>query len=211
MNKNWGILALLIILFASQTAVADPVAPGDLIKLGDGPGANGGEFYADVAPFGGTDFITFCLQTTEVIQLGTTYVVNDISGIVEDHTGNVPLDTKTAYLYYLFRTDQLTGYTHTTLSANALQRLIWVSQGQTVGSNIVGGYDAALYANWAALIVPPGFDPSVVKALNLRTLAGGYAQDVLAYFPVSVPEPGTIILLGSGLIGLFAFGRRLGK
>jgi hypothetical protein len=45
-----------------------------------------------------------------------------------------------------------------------------------------------------------------VAVLNLTDAAGGLHQDQLVVAPV--PEPGTILLLGSGLLGLVGFRKR---
>jgi len=67
--------------------------------------------------------------------------------------------------------------------------------GNSVTSLLIGTYAGATTGSFTA-----GDDRFYIKSLT---------DDALA--PVATPEPGTLLLLGSGLVGVAAFGRRLRK
>ena len=59
------------------------------------------------------------------------------------------------------------------------------------------------------ILTPDKGTPYPVSGLNGITLPLQGAQEFLYQDPVPTPEPGTIILLGSGLLGIFGFSRKI--
>lgn len=155
-------------------------------------------------------FETFCLETDEYVSIPGTYnaAVNPnnqaIGGGSNTDSGDT-ISRGTAYLYYLFATGALSGYNYTSgagriASAAALQNTIWSLEDEGVADP--GNFTSLLvtqFGSWATAKLDIDKDYGV-GVLNLTTDANGKAQDQLVRTPV--PEPGTILLLGLGLLGL---------
>jgi len=170
------------------------------------------------------DFITFCIEYNEHFSYGGTYtfVLSDsaVSGGIAGGNPD-PVSDASKWLYYQVvsgdysSTGMYTAATGLGLSNDVgadFQYAFWYLEEERTAAEIGGpssaGYKLAAYAltheNWQTLFKAG----NRVYAMNLTDGAGGQSQDQLAY--TKVPEPASLLLLGTGLLFLSRriFGKR---
>lgn len=240
--------ALVAACALTPVAHADPIPVGEIRMDGlrsrfnvVGGGAVAGEFVVNASRLSFTpqglgkygaapdQFISFCVETTEFIQLNRWYTAELNT---QSRATNQPLQSETAFLYTQFTQGTLSDYKYfdsgagdaaKVASARALQELIWYYQDPSgfaarYGANAfdIGGYflgsgaHKALARQWrgevnAALDGNLWSGIGKVRIINIWDNALG-RQDTLTMIPL--PAPVWLASVGLGLAGLVVMRNR---
>ena len=215
MIKKITILVGMVLAFA-VAAQAGPMT-GDTVKVSAGNygTTSGGEFTLTTDGKGGKNvFTTFCLEYDEYISYRGTYYVDTVSeyatlggGGAVNGMDKLSDASKWVYWNYLKGT-----FGFSDRAADKVQLAIWHLEDEVWSrySRVVDRFVGSSF--FQSILTQTNYEiDGTVKVLNLVDRHGNHMQSQIFASTQPVPEPGTMLLFGSGMAGMALVSRRRRK